>query len=230
MVNIMTLEKTNAERWNKVQLIKKSSFLSVANRLTAPSAKHRYQIVSQKTGVPWFVIAVIHERECSQSWSDSLAQGDPWNRVSVHVPRGRGPFTSWEAAAEDALVNCAPYAARHKDWNIGPMLTLLEEYNGLGYASRDLPSPYIWAGTNQYKSGKYIADGRFDPNVVDQQLGCAGLIIAMMQLDKSIQLEHGLIVPAPTPVPVPQPQLQPQSFWGWLVSLFTSILQMFQKK
>jgi len=30
-------------------------------------------------------------------------------------PAGRGPFISWEEAAVDALVHCAPYAARHKD-------------------------------------------------------------------------------------------------------------------
>jgi lysozyme family protein len=69
--------------------------------------KARYVAVSDKTGVPWFVIAVIHEREASQSWRANLAQGDPWNRVSVHVPKGRGPFKSWEDAivAADSLVN-----------------------------------------------------------------------------------------------------------------------------
>jgi lysozyme family protein len=35
---------------------------------------------------------VIHEREASQSWKANLAQGDPWNAVSIHIPRGRGPF------------------------------------------------------------------------------------------------------------------------------------------
>ena len=80
----------------------------------------------------------------------SLAQGDPWNRVSVHVPAGRGPFKSWEDAAVDALVNCSPYAARNKDWSIGGTLTMLEQYNGLGYAARGRPSPYVWSGTDQY--------------------------------------------------------------------------------
>jgi hypothetical protein len=103
----------------------------------------------------------------------------------VHVPAGRGPFISWEAAAIDALVNCAPYAARNADWSIGPSLTKLEEYNGLGYAARGLPSPYLWSGTDQYKSGKYVRDGVYDPNAVDSQLGCAGLLKAMAALDPS---------------------------------------------
>src|SRR6185369_1832675 len=58
-------------------------------------------------------------------------------------------------------------------------LTMLEKYNGLGYAAKGVPSPYIWAGTNQYQSGKYVRDHVYDPNAVDTQLGCAGLLIAM---------------------------------------------------
>jgi lysozyme family protein len=175
--------------------------------LVAPDAKARYQAVSAKTGVPWAFIAVAHERECSQDWTGSLAQGDPWNRVSVHVPAGRGPFRSWEEAAIDALVGCAPHAARNKDWTIGGTLAKLEEYNGLGYAARGRPSPYIWSGTDQYKSGKYVRDGVYDPNVVDSQLGCAGLLMAMMALDPTVTLAGSTITlpkpvlpAAPTPV------------------------------
>jgi hypothetical protein len=105
------------------------------------------------------------------------------------VPIGRGPFKSWEEAAYDALVNCPPYASRNKDWTPGGLLTLLEGYNGFGYAARGLPSPYIWSGTDQYKSGKYVADHVFDPNVVDKQLGCAGVLLAMQQLDATIKFE-----------------------------------------
>src|SRR5262249_6922298 len=126
------------------------------------------------------------ERECSQSWTGSLAQGDPWNKVSVHVPAGRGPFPSWEDAAVDALVNCSPRTAQWTDWSVGGALSLLEQYNGLGYANRGVPSPYIWAGTDQYRSGKYVRDGIYDPTAIDRQLGCAGLLMAMMQLDSSI--------------------------------------------
>jgi lysozyme family protein len=138
----------------------------------------------------------MRQRECSQDWRGSLAQGDPWDRVSVHVPAGRGPFRSWEEAAIDALVYCAPYAARNTDWSVGGTLTKLEEYNGLGYAARGLPSPYIWSGTDQYKSGKYVRDGVFDPMTVDNQLGCAGLLMAMMTLDPGISFARKSPVPA----------------------------------
>ena len=174
-----------------------------SRRLVA--AKPRYQAVAAKTGVPWAVIAVIHERESSQDWTGSLAQGDPWNRVSVHVPAGSGPFRSWEEAAIDALVNCAPHAARNKDWSIGGTLTKLEEYNGLGYASRGVPSPYVWSGTDQYRSGKYVRDGVYDPNAVDSQLGCAGLLLAMMALDPTITFTGATMAPANPAPAIPKP-------------------------
>ncbi|MBR1249409.1 hypothetical protein JQ609_21080 [Bradyrhizobium sp. AUGA SZCCT0169] len=186
MTDLTALKAANAKRWANARLTRAGSFSTVAKRLSAPNAKARYQAVAAKTGVPWPFIAVAHERECSQDWSGSLAQGDPWNRVSVHVPAGRGPFKSWEDAAIDALVNCAPRAARNKDWSIGGTLTMLEQYNGLGYAARRRPSPYIWSGTDQYVSGKYVRDGVYDPSTVDRQLGCAGLLMAMMALDSTI--------------------------------------------
>jgi len=187
MVNLL---QANQERWNKCQVnaSKQSTFDSVARRLMA--AKARYQAVEARTGVPWWFIAVVHEREASQSWNANIAQGDRWDRVSTHVPRGRGPFSSWEEAAYDALVNCAPYAARNKDWSMGNALTMLEKYNGLGYFNKGIPSPYIWAGTNQYSRGKYVADGVFDANAVDTQLGCAGLLKAMNIGTKSIPTKH----------------------------------------
>jgi lysozyme family protein len=182
MVDLTALKAANAKRWAVAKTTR--DFTAVAHRLVA--AKPRYQKVEFRTTVPWFVIAVIHEREASQNWDTQLGQGDPLGKVSVHVPAGRGPFVWWEDGAYDALVNCAPYAAHNKDWSTGGALMTLETYNGTGYAKRGLPSPYIWAGTNQYIKGKYVRDGRFDPNVVDRQLGCAGLIMAMMKLDQTI--------------------------------------------
>jgi lysozyme family protein len=186
MADLVALKAANAKRWADARPTR--DFSAVAGHLLAPDAKERYQAVSAKTGVPWVVVAVIHERESSQDWTGSLAQGDPWNRVSVHVPTGRGPFRSWEDAAIDALVNCAPHVADNKDWSIGGTLTRLEEYNGLGYASRGVASPYLWAGTDQYRSGKYIRDGVYDSDAIDSQPGCASLLLAMMALDPTTRL------------------------------------------
>lgn len=210
MTNLDALAAANAKRWERARLTR--DFTAVARLLVSPVAKGRYQSVAVKTGVPWVVIAVIHERECAQDWTRSLAQGDPWNRVSVHVPAGRGPFASWEAAAADALVDCAPYVARNADWSIGATLARLEQYNGLGYAARGVASPYLWSGTDQYRSGKYVRDGVYDPKVVDRQLGCAGLLKAMAALDRSATPANEKWSAAPTvAAPVSSPSEQPRS-------------------
>jgi lysozyme family protein len=184
MVDLNALSAANAKRWAHAKPTRKAESGNVALRLY--KARQRYRAVARETGVPWPVIAVIHERESSQDWRASPAQGDPWNRVSVHVPAGRGPFESWEDAAIDALVKCPPFLARHRDWSIAAALTALETYNGIGYAARGVPSPYLWSGTDQYRTGKYVRDGVYDPGKVDPQLGCAALIIALMELDPDI--------------------------------------------
>lgn len=197
MVDFGKQKADELARWNAASVTPSLIHLidGISHRLV--DAKNRYQTVEAKTGVPWAVIAVIHERESSQSWLASLAQGDPWNQPSIHVPKNRGPFASWEEAAMDALVICPPHAANWHDWSIGGALTLLEQYNGEGYASgpydhatrHQYPpqaSPYIWASTDQYIKGKYIADGHFDPNAVDHQIGCAALLGRMSLIDPSI--------------------------------------------
>lgn len=229
MTDLVALRAANLRRWNNAKLTR--NYTTIARNLV--EAKSRYQSVAMSTGVPWAVIAVIHMRESSQNWATSLAQGDPWNKVSVHVPKGRGPFSSWAEAAIDALVNCAPYAARNKDWSIGGTLTKLEEYNGLGYAAKGRPSPYVWAGTNQYVSGKYVRDGVYDANVVDTQPGCANLLMAMMAIDPTITFTgSSTIPPAPAPPPVEQPVPAPPpsitspakgSIGAFIANLFSKI-------
>ncbi|MDE2103172.1 MAG: hypothetical protein KGL39_38355 [Patescibacteria group bacterium] len=181
MIDLQLLIARNAQRWN-IAKVTGVGFGTVALRLSADAARHQYEAVTAEINVPWYVVAVIHEREASQDWNANIAQGDPWNRVSTHEPIGRGPFTSWHEAAIDALVNCAPYASRWKDWSAGGLLTLLEQYNGLGYAMHNVPSPYIWSGTDQYVSGKFTRDHFYDPNVVDKQLGCAGLLMNIARI------------------------------------------------
>lgn len=232
MTDLISLKAANATRWKNAKLLKQGTFNAVAKHLV--DAKQRYLSVANKTGVPWFVIAVIHEREASQNWFTQLGQGDPLNAVSRHVPAGRGPFATWEEGAVDALVNCAPYAARNKDWSVGAALVQLELYNGTGYASRGLPSPYLWAGTDQYHSGKYIRDGVYDPNAVDQQLGCAGLLRAMMQLDPTITFTGAVLTsvpPKPVNPVVPKPPSVTNPSPGSIGAFFASIINViFRRK
>lgn len=233
MTDLNALKTANATRWANAKVTR--NFTGIAKSLVA--AKPRYQAVEARTGVPWFVIAVIHERESSQNWFASLAQGDPINRVSTHVPAGRGPFKSWEDAAIDALVNCAPYLARNKDWSIAGTLLRLEQYNGLGYANRHVPSPYLWAGTDQYRSGKYVRDGVYDPAAIDAQPGCAGLLIAMAAIDRTLSFDGKMppiaVVPAVSAPAVAAPSITqpaPGSIGASIASLLSAILSAFKPK
>ena len=199
MTNITAIIAKNAALWEKAHILpsRAGEVNRVAVRLTAPTAKARYQAIEAATGVPWFVIAVIHEREADQDFTKQLGQGDPLNRPSRHVPRGRGPFfnhpndppgqDAFYRGAIDALQNCPPYAARWKDWTAGGSLTLLELFNGVGYESHNENTPYDWGATDQEQRGKYTSDGHFDPSSWDTQVGCAAMLKAMMAIDTSIE-------------------------------------------
>lgn len=172
----MDLREANAQRWQEMKInpVKAQQFKNVADKILMNKA--RYQAVSMKTSVPWEVIGVIHYRESSCNFNTYLGNGEPLSRKTRLVPRGRGPFATWEEGAIDALMNASPKAGLNKDWSIGGTLDIVEKYNGLGYARMDKPSPYVWAGTDQYTAGKYVADGVYDPSHVDTQLGCAGIL------------------------------------------------------
>lgn len=134
---------------------------------------------------------------------------------------------SWEAAAIDALVKCSPFLARHNDWSIAAALTALETYNGIGYAARGVPSPYLWSGTNQYRAGKYVRDGVYDPGKVDAQLGCAALMIALMELDPEIRFAGAKITKKPSAGDSARPSLtnpSKGSIGAFVVNLVRAIL------
>lgn len=221
----MDLKLANLNRWNACHIPadKGPAFKKVADRLMASDAVLRYKKVETLTGVPWWFIAVVHYRESSQKWNTQLAQGDPLNQKSTHRPQGRGPYATWEDGAVDALKNCPPYAARNTDWSIGGALALLEQYNGLGYADMGKPSPYLWAGTDQYSQGKYVADGKYDPVVVDQQLGCAGLL-KFMGVFKTAPTGAGTAAGAVVVAGGAATAAASQSHWAWFSAHWGVIL------
>lgn len=158
----------------------------IARRLVA--AKARYQAVEAKTGVPWFVIAVIHERESSQNFKTQLGQGDPLDEVSTHVPKGMGPYfgpDAWERAAIQALE--IDGLNKIKGWSLERACYMLEKFNGFGYRQHGIHSPYLWSFSNQYSAGKYVADGHWSASAVDAQCGCLPMLHGMMALDPSIK-------------------------------------------
>ncbi len=141
--------------------------------------KAKYLRVSEKTGVPWEMIAAIHYRESSLDFNTYLHNGQRLGRVTTIVPKGKF-FTDWEEAAIDALrsenLNLKP------DSDLGALAEAAERYNGLGYRYRNLPSPYVWAGTDHYQGGLFVRDGVFDPNKVDRRLGVMPIVSALREL------------------------------------------------
>ncbi len=147
--------------------------------------KARYEIIERKTGVPWELIAVIHRRESDADFHTYLGNGEPLNRRTRLVPRGRGPFASFEDGAIDALR--LDGLSNVIDWRLEKMLYYCEIFNGAGYNNRGLPSPYVWGGTNIQRPGKYVADGQWSSSTWDGQPGCAPILATIAKLDPSVK-------------------------------------------
>lgn len=139
-----------------------------------------YEPVAAQTEIPWYVVAALDMREENFNHNGYLGNGDPLWKKTTHVPRGRGPFKTWFEGAIDAFtldhMSMLPPGAH---WDIVTALIKCEGFNGMGYATKGLPSPYVWAGTTVQVPGKYVSDGHFDPHYVDTQPGCAGLFITL---------------------------------------------------
>lgn len=150
------------------------------NRRLIMDNQHRYEGVAKQVNdkMPWWFVALLHYRESSLSFKGVLHNGDTiigTGRTTYRVPKGRGPFETWEEAAVDALANFR----RHVDWDVYNCLMKCERFNGLGYRRRGVGeySPYLWAGTTMHdETGKYWADGKFKDDAEEKQLGVAAIL------------------------------------------------------
>ncbi len=169
----------------------------LADQLAANRA--RYEQVGGALGVPWHFVAAVHNMEAGQRFDRHLHNGDPLSKRTVHVPAGRPvtgepPFT-WEESATDALA--MKKLDRWDDWSLAGTLYRLEGYNGWGYRlyHPHVKSPYLWAGSNQYSSGKYVADGTWSDTAVSRQCGGAVLLRRMAE-QNLIELAQHAVPPA----------------------------------
>lgn len=169
--------------------------------------RYHFDPVAAKTGVPAVWGMASFEREASSNFRLSPAQGDPWDRRSTHVPRGRGPFKNWEEACIDAYKLDGLDKVDRAKWTWERACYEGELFNGFGYRNRGVNSPYLWAGSNNYRAGKYIADGVWSSTAVDQQLGIVPMMVAMVSIDPTLALTNAM----PTALP-PLPQPPPSEF------------------
>lgn len=142
----------------------------------------KYVAVESQTSVPWMLIAGLHYRESSLNFKGVLHNGEyilGTGKKTKLVPAGRGPFSTWEEAAIDALG--IKRTIFPPIWTDAAILEFAERFNGLGYRNKGIPSPYVWGGTNKYISGHYVADGKFSSSAVDRRLGVAAIIEGIRQ-------------------------------------------------
>lgn len=194
-----SIQRSYAARWAAMRVIRVTDAQITAQRLARSAG--RYRVIQDAIGVPWEVVAILHNREASGSFDGVLHNGEKiigTGRTTKLVPEGRGPFKTWEGSAIDALK--LKGLDRIKDWPIERICYTCEAFNGWGYRNKGVPSAYLWAGSDQYVSGKYVADHVWDENAVDKQLGAMVVYRALLDLRKTQPS-----LPPDTPKPLPKP-------------------------
>ena len=173
------MEKDYREQYEACQILVPRQGKVEENVAILMRNRSRYETVAASLNIPWYFIGIIHGLEASFNFKGHLHNGDyPLTKRTVHVPADRPPVwnppTDWEASATDALQMKS--FDKETDWSLPQLLYRWERYNGFGYYWRKARSPYLWSFSNQYSKGKYVSDGRWDPNYVSQQCGAAPML------------------------------------------------------
>jgi lysozyme family protein len=123
-----------------------------------------------------WVFSGIHYRENDKSfpnWRASMLNGQDISKKSTIVPKGEGPFKSWEESLDRAL-----YYRPFKAKNVAEALEYCERYNGIGNRYHGQESTYVLGFTNySNEKGKYIGDGTYSSSKMDSRPGIAALYL-----------------------------------------------------
>ena len=147
--------------------------------------RDRYRAVTERRGVPWHFVALVHSMESGSSFRCHLHNGDPLSARTVQVPAGRpkrgNPPFDWEVSAADAMA--LKRLDGDTDWSLAGTLYQLERYNGWGYRMYHphVLSPYLWSFSTHYTSGRYVADGRWSDSAVSRQCGAAVVLRRLVE-------------------------------------------------
>src|SRR5258708_6633405 len=192
-----------------------------AAAVLALSERHRdeWDEVAAKTGVPRLWGLASFERESGSDYSRSPAQGDRWDRVSVNVPRGLGPYRCWgdacvaayridrldevagsarvppastPAAWTPAPADATPAGSPALPWTWARACYEGELFTGFGPRAHGRHTGYLWSWTNIYTGGKYVADGKWDADTQDQQCGMVPMMAALLRLSAGRSLDPSL--------------------------------------
>lgn len=144
--------------------------------------KPYYDSIERDVEVPWWFVGILHYMEANLNMDKQILNGQPWKKSTRQNGKTFGPYPSWHQSAIDALQNDKIIGI--SNWSIANTLRLAEVYNGLGYANRELDSPYLWAGTNHEIIGKFDSDGEFNEKLKSKQIGFAPILAQLIKLNK----------------------------------------------
>src|SRR5690348_5019656 len=133
------------------------------------------------------MLAAIDYRESGANPTRAIGQGDPWDRVSVHVPKGYGPFSS-KVDADVFYLRLLDLDEPAYPWTWSFACFECEGWNGFGYRSHGVRSPYLWGATNHQQRGKYVADGRWSSTQWDEQIGVVAIMTRMADLNPALSI------------------------------------------
>lgn len=147
-----------------------------------------YRALGEATRVPALLLAALDLREGDCNPHLAIGQGDRWDAVSTHVPRGQGPFPSWQAANEFYVAYDRLAVLSVPEWTWPYACWKTEKWNGFGPRAHGRHSGYLWSCTSVYDDatdgepggGKYVADGIWNPQAMDRQ---PGVVPVMLMLD-----------------------------------------------
>jgi len=156
--------------------------------------------------VPAAFLAALDQREDDANPHCAIGQGDPWNRVSRNVPRGKGPWSSkfdadiFYIRYDHLDDNSAPWSWSYVCWKG-------EAWNGFGPRSHGIRTGYLWSGTSLYVRGKYVADNEWDARETDKQLGIIPVMRRLIALRPDLAFDnlpaHDTLAIVPPPQPLP---------------------------
>lgn len=180
-----------ANLWAKAKATNNAESMKVAKKII--DNEGILMQVQNATDVPWWLIGAWLYRESDLDFNTYLGNGQSIHHVTTIVPKGRGPFATFQEGAIDAIRyednqrGGGFYKIGRAAWTIEYCLWASETWNGWGYTSHNVNSPYIWDWTDLYTTGLFVADGQFSPTQKENRAGVAALMMALFDIDPSLE-------------------------------------------
>lgn len=177
---------------DNIKLDKESSKRSTLNYyyLQYLKVENEIKLAAKLSNAPFWFIAGIDMREMSFIHTGHFANGEKiigtGKKTSKLWPYGLGPADTWS----DSVLQALDYERNHsskfkqlvnKDMDFGQALEASEIYNGHGFRTKGVYSEYNVGFTNfSEELGRYVADGRYNPNARVTRPGVAAFVLYLL--------------------------------------------------